>query len=90
MEPIQEILNRLKDLEQRLSPVTSKWITVKEAAMYCRISESKARKLIAAGTIQIHRIGGKVLLNRRELDYLILFGPDTPTKRQRERAEAIL
>ena len=90
MLDIQDIYTKLENIEQRMSRIYSKWMTVIEAAEYCRISESRARKLIAAGTIQIHRIGGKILLNRRELDYLILFGTDTPTKRQRERAEAIL
>ncbi|NQU83373.1 MAG: helix-turn-helix domain-containing protein [Parcubacteria group bacterium] len=62
----------------------STWLTVLEAAEYCRISESKMRKLIAKGELPINRIGGKILINRKALDYFVMFGTGKPTKRQRE------
>ena len=84
------ILDKLDHLEKCLNGIYSKWFTVNEAAIYCRISESKMRKLIGSGKISIHRIGGKILLHRKELDYLILTGSARPSKRDRERLECLL
>ena len=90
MNVLKQILSKLEILENRLDTVHSAWMTVKETAAYARVSESKVRKLIASGDMPIHRIGGKILISRRELDYLILFGTPSPTKRQREKAEGLL
>jgi len=90
MELTAEILRKLEHLEKCIIGMQSKWFTVNEAAEYCRISESKMRKLIGSGKIPIHKIDGKILLNRRELEYLILTGSARPSKRDRERVECLL
>ena len=90
MEAFTEILTKLEHLERSLQVQNSKWLTVNEAAIYCRISESKMRKLIGSGKIPIHRIDGKILLHRKELDYFILVGSARPTKRQREAVECLI
>ena len=87
---ISDLYSMLKSIKKSLSNQTPQWQTVKEAAEYARISESKARKMIAAGDLPIHRLGGKILICRRELDYLIHFETSSPTKRQREKAEGLL
>ncbi len=91
---MKEILQILEKLDHKIDllgkSLNSKWLTVGESAIYCRISQSKMRKLIGAGKIPINRIDGKILLNRRELDYLILTGSARPTKRQREAVECLL
>jgi len=90
MEALNQILSKLEHLELSLQVQNSRWMAVSESAVYCRISESKMRKLIAAGEVPINRIGGKILLNRRELDYLILTGTAKPSKRRREAVECLL
>jgi len=90
MESTAEILSGIKAIEAKLNGICSKWLTVNEAAIYCKVSESKMRKLIGSGKLPIHRIDGKILLNCRELDYLILTGTARPNKRQREQAEAFI
>ena len=84
------ILDKLEHLEKCLNGIQSKYFSVNEAAIYCRISESKVRKLIGSGRLPFHRIDGKILLNRRELDYLILTGTSKPSKRQRGAVECLL
>jgi len=90
MEVLNEILSKIEHLEKSFQVQNSKWLTVLESAEYCRISESKMRKLLGSGKISIHRIGGKILLHRKELDYLILTGSARPSKRDRERVECLL
>jgi len=90
MEVLNQILNKLEHLEKCLNGTYSKWLTVSESAIYCRMSQSKMRKLIGMGKMPIHRIDGKILLNRRELDYLIMTGTSKPTKRKREQAEVFI
>ncbi|MBU1065375.1 helix-turn-helix domain-containing protein [bacterium] len=85
-----QILAGLKTIENKLNGVYSKWLTVTEGALYCRISESKMRKLIGSGRLPIHRIDCKILLNRRELDFIILTGSARPNRRQREVIECLL
>jgi len=90
MEALTEILNRIDRLENKLNGVYSKWLSVRESAEYCRISESKMRKMIGSGKIPIHKIDGKILLNRTELDYFVLTGTARPSKRDRERVEYLI
>ena len=90
MEALTAILDKLDHLEKCLNNIYSKFLTVDEASIYCRISESKMRKLIRSGKMPIHKIDGKILLNRRELDYLIMTGTSRPTKRDRERVQCLL
>jgi len=90
MEVLTEILTKLEAIENKLNGMYSRFMTVKEASEYLRISVSKTRKMIAAGKIPIHRIDGKILMNRRELDYLILTGTSKPTKRQIEKIQCLI
>ena len=77
-------------IEKILVGQNTKWLTVREAANYCRISESKMRKLLSSGEMPINRLDGKILLNRRALDYYIILGTSKPTKRQREAVEYLI
>ena len=90
MHSIDDIYDKLIIVEKILVGQNTKWLTVREAASYCRISESKIRKLISSGEMPINRLDGKILLNRRALDYYIIFGTSKPTKRQREAMEYMI
>jgi len=85
-----KLIDEIKLLRVALFRSVSPWLTVKEAAAYARISESKLRKLIHAGTLPINRIDGKILINRKSLDLFIIYGTTRPTKRQREAVEFML
>jgi len=90
MEVLNEILAKIEHLEKSFQVQNSKWLTVLESAEYCRISESKMRKLLGSGKISVNRIDGKILLNRKALDYYIMFGTGKPSKRQREAVECLI
>ena len=90
MEVLSEILSKLEHLERSFQLQNSKWMTCNESAIYARISISKMRKLLASGDIPINRIGGKILINRKALDYYIIFQTGKPSKRQREAVECLL
>lgn len=90
MEVLNQILTKLEHLERSLQLQNSVWFTVLEAASYGRISESKIRKLIAKGELPINRIGGKILISRKTLDYYIMFKTGKPNKRQREAVECLI
>jgi len=90
MEALAEILSRFDRLEKCVNNIYSKWLTVNEASIYCRISESKMRKLIGAGEVPINHIGGKILINRKALDYFVMFGTGKPTRKQRESVQCLL
>lgn len=90
MQDSQQILEKLDKIENSILRIVPRWLTVREAANYCRISESKMRKLLSSGEMPINRLDGKILLNRRALDYYIIFGTSKPTKRQREAMEYMI
>jgi len=90
MPSLDEILEKLSSIENILIGTFSKWFTVREAAVYARISESKIRKLIHTGKLPINRLDGKILINRKMLDLFIIYGTKKPTKRQRETVEFML
>jgi len=86
---LNQLIEKLEHLERSLQLQNSKWMTVAESSEYCRISESKMRKLIGTGKISINRIDGKILLNKKALDFYILLGTSKPNKRQRESVECL-
>ena len=90
MQQTEEVIEKLISIENILMGIYSKWQTVKEAATYARVSESKMRKLIHTGKLPINRLDGKILINRKMLDLFIIYGTANPTKRQREVVEFIL
>ena len=90
MPSSNEIFEKLLSIENILIGIVSTWLTVKEAAVYARISESKMRKLIHTGKLPINRLDGKILINRKMLDLFIIYGTANPTKRQREAVVSIL
>ena len=90
MLQLDEIYQKVVSIENLLHGLTSKWLTVKEASVYARVSESKMRKLIHAGKLPINRMGGKILINRKMLDLFIIYGTVNPTKRQQEAVDFLL
>jgi excisionase family DNA binding protein len=47
------------------------WLTVKQAAIYLSRTENAIRLLIYKGTLQRHRLDGRIYLKRAEIDALL-------------------
>ncbi len=47
------------------------WLTVKQAAIYLSRTENAIRLLIHKGTLQRHRLDGRIYLKRAEIDALL-------------------
>ncbi|MDA8273010.1 MAG: helix-turn-helix domain-containing protein [Deltaproteobacteria bacterium] len=74
-EPIKAVLISQTDLESVLAKLTAettkKWLTLKEAASYLRISEISLRNFIRYKKISHYKIEGKLLFKITELDKFI-------------------
>jgi excisionase family DNA binding protein len=71
------------------NPEPSPWLSVREAAAYLRLSEGSVRQMIRRGTLPSHKIEGRRLLHRTELDDLLLRSTslqDAPAAQQRPGA----
>ena len=47
------------------------WLTVKQAAIYLSRTDNAIRLLIHKGTLQRHRLDGRIYLKRTEIDALL-------------------
>jgi excisionase family DNA binding protein len=82
---------RLEAIERKLATLLERTATfgdrrflkVSEAANYSGLSEESLRRLLAAGKLTSHRpVAGRVLVDRRQLDALILASHQLPQKRR--------
>jgi excisionase family DNA binding protein len=80
-ELLQEELDRLPAGEPEPSP----WLGVRAAAAYLGVSEGSIRQMIRRGTIPSHKVEGRRLLRRDELDAALSSDPENEA-RQREHA----
>ena len=53
---------------------TSRWMTIREAADYLRISERQLHRLLTRGRVRTSTIGRRRLVHRDELDALLRGG----------------
>ncbi len=47
------------------------WLTKKEAAMHLKLSVRSIENLIKKGLLQAHKLGGRVLLDVKEIDMCV-------------------
>ena len=52
----------------------TRWLTIHEGARYARISKSGLYVIAKGGRLRIHKLGGRSLEDRHELDRLIETG----------------
>ncbi len=85
LEPDQ-ILERLTAIEASLASNASPWLNIREASKYTRVSTTTLRRWIEASILPSHRPNsdGKLLLHKREIDMVLLFGKVKLTRPQRE------
>ena len=68
---IEIIYKKLNEIQSSIKNRTP-FLTVPEAANYCKISISKLRKLISDQNIPYQRIDGKIIFHIRKLELWIL------------------
>lgn len=72
---MQEILNELKSINQRLLS-QKRVLNISELSQYCGLSESYLYKLTSKRLIPYHKPGGKlVFFDREEIDNWLLSNP---------------
>ncbi len=73
---MQEILDKLIQIEKLISIPKSDWMSVSECASYMRISERQLRKFLSEGKIRNKRIGnqkaGRILIHQTWADAFIM------------------
>jgi excisionase family DNA binding protein len=71
---------KLETLLQRAGSPESRYLTVDGAANYTSLSPESVRRLLAGGKLTALRpVGGRVLIDRRELDSAVLGATKRPT-----------
>ena len=68
MEREVEIIKRLDRIEQMLSGVYRRWLSLKEASEYASLSTKKLKQLIEAGEIRAKKLDGKWIVDRISID----------------------
>jgi excisionase family DNA binding protein len=81
-----EICERLTAIEALLDSNGSPWLNLPEASNYTKVSPTTLRRWIEAGLLPGHRPNsdGKLLLHKKEIDAVLLFGKVKLTRPQRE------
>lgn len=75
MDRIDQILNSLLSIENRLIQHTSRWMTVEETASYLKLSARTVRRYLKDGIIPHHQlVTGTIRIERKDLDSLVIFG----------------
>jgi len=70
---LAEIADRLDALLQRIDQPPQRFLTVGQAATYSGLSAESIRRLLAAGKLSpLRPVAGRVLIDRQQLDSLIL------------------
>lgn len=69
----------LVELQQLVDQATKRFLSVKGAAEYSSLSEDSIRQMVNEGKLTAHRPrAGKVLIDRRQLDRVILSSTKEP------------
>jgi len=68
----EQLADRLRSVLDQAKPA-AKWLTIQDASKYCGLSSDSIRRLIDAGDLRAYRpVGGRVLVDRAELDEFII------------------
>jgi hypothetical protein len=71
--------SKIDALADRLASAGSRWLSLADAARYAAMSEPSFRRLVAAGRVTAHRpLAGKIVIDKRQLDNLILSATTRP------------
>jgi excisionase family DNA binding protein len=82
---LDRVLERLEQLRERPEASPERYLTVDGAADYAAVSAESIRRLLAAGRLTALRpVGGRVVIDRREIDSYMQSTADTrPARGQR-------
>jgi excisionase family DNA binding protein len=81
----EAVANRIADrLADRIAALmTKRYLSVQEAAAYCSLSADSIRGLLAGGKLTALRpVGGRVVIDKRELDSLLQASTKCPRRRR--------
>ena len=80
-----EIRNRLEQIEAALTGINSPWLNISNAAKYAQVSGTTLRRWIDSGKLPARRVeNGRLLIHRRDIDSLLLFGETKLNTNQRK------
>lgn len=87
---LSDLAARLDLLAESIAAPPKRWFGVAGSGEYCSLSEESIRRLLSSGKLTAHRpVKGKILIDRVELDALILGSTSTPrTGRGKGRLKA--
>jgi excisionase family DNA binding protein len=78
-EPLTLLHAKLDTLLERSSVAERRFLTVANAAQYADLSEESIRRLLASGKLTgLRPLKGRVLIDRRQLDALVLSSTTKP------------
>lgn len=72
-ELLTQLLGEVRELSRRLGSMegSPEWLNIDEAAAYLKIKPSTIHMKTSRGSIPHHKIGGKLLFDKKELDNFI-------------------
>lgn len=69
LDEMKQILNGME--RTMIEGKTPEYLTIKEACQYAKISTTTFHELKKDGLIKVYRLGGKVLVKKREISEMI-------------------
>lgn len=83
---LKDIRDRLASIDERLGNPPRRWLSYDQAARYVGVSIDTIRRLVESKTVNGYRIvGGRVVIDRDELDAAIRSAPTGPRVYRRGR-----
>ena len=80
MSALETIEEKIDAIMERVSAGGARWLTVEGAAAHSGLSDAVVRRFLAGGKLTAHRpVPGRILIDRRQLDALILSSTGRPS-----------
>ena len=81
VKELKQLVEAFRSSEQRQQVPVKRFLSVKNAALYCDLSEESLRRLCKQGKLtELRPVGGRIIIDRMELDAFILSCSETPRK----------
>ena len=72
LEELKTSINELRNLMQSSNVAGKKFLNIKEASIYTRLSESKLYKMVSKREITFNKPEGKVFISKKTLDKYLM------------------
>ena len=78
-QTLEDISDKIDVLLRQQAEPWPRWMSIRKAAEYTSLSDVSVRRLLSAGKLTAHRpCKGKVLVDRHQLDALVVSATATP------------